>query len=713
MTDENSNKAFLKILMGTFGAQSREYLKTISSGLIKLEKNVDMETLSTLFRKAHSLKGAARSVNCKYVEDICQKIEDIFDEWRRDGSKVQAVYFDVLHDSLALIEEIVGAPEKNFSEKTSELVARLSNPGSGPVKITSEINPIDDKSASSFASEDIDLLFVKAEETILIKQSQELIISETKNLLEEITMQSSHMENLRFSSAVEADSSKQICLTNFKSVKKQLEKIVGMMGREMHQTNFLVKSLLNQTKKLLVQPISTISGRFPQMVRNLARSLGKKVDFQIEGDNIQVDKRILEMIRDSIVHVLRNSIDHGIETPEERIKLGKNETGQISFNISHASGILHISIKDNGSGVKIEDLKKRAIKNKIATPEKIATLTDSEALDLIFETGLSTSEIISEISGRGLGMSIVKRNIDELNGAIGVKNDPGQGLEVWFNVPSNISTARGLLIKLAEANFLIPLNQIKKVKIIDTAEIVCCESSPAVKLGKEFCSYSGLGPLLSCSQNNLLKENSKIPILICYQNKKHFAISVDAILGEQEILIKPLGHQLSNLSFFAGASSIGNNELIPVLNIRKILNHLIENRISQISSKESIGKQGESTIILAEDSITSRALLKNILEASGYKVITANDGLDALLKLRSEDCDLLVSDVDMPGLNGFELTTKVRENEKLKSLPVVLITARTSQEDRSHGIKVGADAYFIKSDFDQSSLLQIIARLLQ
>jgi two-component system chemotaxis sensor kinase CheA len=448
------------------------------------------------------------------------------------------------------------------------------------------------------------------------------------------------------------------------------------------------------------------------MMRSLARSLGKKVDFQIEGEDIQVDKRILETIKDSLIHLLRNAVDHGIELPEIRKKLGKKEEGLVRLSIELSYGNIIISIKDDGKGLDFEALKRKAVAENLISEERAGKIQEKELLNLIYEPGVTTSKIISEISGRGLGMSIVKSNLEQVNGKIEVINTPGKGAEFRLSIPANISTSRGLLIRLEKLLFFIPINQVSQAIRINANEVISCESRPAVKIGGNIRPFIPMGTILGCIQNNLLDEQKSFPTIIFVQNNESYAISVDEIICEQEMLIKPLGHQLANLKAFSGAALIGNNQIVPILNLRNIIASGTYKIVSKSAYRQDEKEENKRKILLAEDSITSQALLQSILESAGYEVVTANDGLDAMLKLRSEECDLLVSDVDMPGMNGFELTEKVKKSDRMKNMPVVLITARASKEDREHGIEVGADAYFVKSNFEQTGLLQVIERLL-
>lgn len=704
----SKNEEFLKILMGTFRAQAQDYLKSISQGLLKLEKEVDPNELNLLFRKAHSLKGAARSVNSQTIEAICQKIEDIFDRWRKNTNDVSPDFFDRIHNSLGLIEEIVLNPEKSYAKEVENIIANLSEEPGEPTTPSLPRQSLQNGKNLSFSTTEIDELFYETEELLLIKQNQETLYTDLTALeaiiqktVNEEMKDSRHEKNEKLSS-----------LANIRLINSNAKKLSKKLERDLYQTTTLINQLLENSKKLLLQPFNFLSERFPQMMRSLARSLGKKVDFQIEGEEIRVDKRILEMIKDSLVHLLRNAVDHGIEPPEIRKQLGKREEGLVQLSIELSYGNLIITIKDDGKGLDLEALKRKAVSENLISEERADKVHEKELLNLIYEPGVTTSKIISEISGRGLGMSIVKSNLEQVNGKIDVINMPGKGAEFRLSIPANISTSRGLLIRVGKLHFFVPINQVSQAIRINAEEIISCEARPAVKIDGNIRPFMPMGTILDCRQDNLLEEQKSFPGIIFVQNNECYAISVDEILCEQEMLIKPLGHQLVNLKAFSGAALIGNNQIVPVLNLRNIFaNGAYKNvtrPFSRLDDKEEIKRK----ILLAEDSITSQALLQSILESAGYEVITADDGLDAMLKLRSEKCDLLVSDVDMPGMNGFELTEKVKKSDRLKNMPVVLITARASKEDREHGIEVGADAYFVKSNFDQTGLLQVIERLL-
>jgi two-component system chemotaxis sensor kinase CheA len=407
-------------------------------------------------------------------------------------------------------------------------------------------------------------------------------------------------------------------------------------------------------------------------------------------------------------------VDHGIESPAERNRKGKPRLGSIKIAVSYLEGgIVGILVSDDGGGIDVARVKEAAVKHGVVTEEEAARTGEKEALQLIFQSSVSTSPIITELSGRGLGLAIVREKTDKLGGRVSVTTGAGKGTTFRLVLPLNLATYRGILVKIAGHPFIVPIANVERTLRIKPDEIKTMENKECVLVDGEVLSLARMENILGLQgapekQNN----NAPAPLLILASANTRIAFTVGEVLSEQEIIVKNLGRQLARVRNIAGATVTGSGEVVLILNVSDLIRSAV--RSGALASSEIVGEDASKKnlpVLVVEDSITSRMLIKNILESNGYLVTTAVDGMDAWTKLRTTKVDLVVSDIDMPRMNGFDLVLKIRADAKLSELPIILLTARESREDRERGVEVGANAYIVKSGFDQSVLLNVLKRL--
>jgi two-component system chemotaxis sensor kinase CheA len=413
------------------------------------------------------------------------------------------------------------------------------------------------------------------------------------------------------------------------------------------------------------------------------------------------------------IHLLRNAIDHGIEKPEVRKINGKPPRGMIQIVVSRVEGNrVEILLSDDGGGIDLRGLKEASLKRGIVSQEVARKLTEQDVLSLVFQSGVSTSPIITDISGRGLGLAIVREKIEKLGGEVSIDMHGNQGTTIRMTLPLTVSTFRGILVTAAERSFIIPTTDVERTVRIKREEIRTVENRDILSLEEIAIPLVKLSDVLELSERK--DEPPVITVLILKSQGKRIGFRVDEILTEQEILIKSMSRPLSRVRNIAAATILGSGKVVPVLNVSDLVKSAAISAVRPVkpAAPQTGGEAAKQTILVVEDSITSRMLLKNILETSGYRVKTAVDGIDAISQLKTEKFDAVVSDVDMPRMNGFNLTEKIRGDKKLAELPVVLVTALGSREDRERGIDVGANAYIVKSSFDQSNLLETLRRLI-
>jgi two-component system chemotaxis sensor kinase CheA len=478
----------------------------------------------------------------------------------------------------------------------------------------------------------------------------------------------------------------------------------------------MVSNLLEDAKKVLMFPFSSLLEIFPKIVRDLSRDSGKEVELAIRGGEIEIDRRILEEMKDPLMHLVRNGIDHGIEKPQEREARGKPRSGTITISIAPKDGKVELVVADDGAGISTARLRAAVQKLGQLTREQTEELAEGELLPLIFQSGVTTSPLITEISGRGLGLAIVKEKVEKLGGTVALETRPDAGTVFRIVLPLTIATFRGILVRAGEHLFVLPTTHVERAVRVGPEEIRTVENRETIQLDGRAVSLARLAAVLELGAPRPAAPPAAQAVVLSAAGQC-IAFAVDEVLGEQEVLFKNLGPQLSRVRNVAGATALGSGRVVPILNVPDLMKSAIMAGSPRLqpapeARAEQAGAGPRRSILVVEDSITSRALLKNILESAGYEVMTAVDGADGLTQLRSNTFDIVVSDVDMPRMNGFDLTARIRADRKLAELPVVLVTALGSREDRERGIDVGANAYIVKSSFDQSNLLEVVKRLI-
>jgi len=764
---DSNDKEFLKRILATFQIEAEEHIKTFLEGLFDLEKaespGISSGIIELLFREIHSLKGAARSVGQKEIESICQPLESLFALLKRNELALNSGLLDLFHQASVLLKQLIasdGTEQKaGDRQKIRELIQKIrqaipdaqtiqSQPNiQQSVEMTSAdvapvpVNQPEPEEASEIQKgpkrtsaemvripiSKLDPLLHQAEEFMqasisLNQQTNELLamFGEVSNWKADWMNWRSRRKTASPNQWNEWHENNELRLINLES---HLARVTHAMERESYSHERMVNDHLDSMKQILMLPVSTLVEVFPAMVREISRDQQKEIDFTIHGSELEIDKRILEELKNPLVHLLRNSIDHGIGTPADRRQANKPAKGKLTLSFEpKENGWFEITISDDGKGINTDRVLKAAIKSEVISPEAAEKLKDkNEILNLIFQSGVSTSPIITDLSGRGLGLSIVNEKIIGLNGKISIETVENMGTTFRISLPMNLAAFRGIIVGLGDSRFIVPTMNVERVLRLKDEEIKPVENHETIRIAQDIVSVVNLAQVLGLpqKQNNIQRgANTDTKganfncILVLIMGDNRIAFKVDEVLDEHQVLVKALGKLLKRVRNISGVTILGTGKIIPVLHIEDLMKSAMQNAGKM--AKQDVEKPDAKLqkILVAEDSITSRTLLKNILETAGYVVTTAVDGADAYTKAKSEEFDLVVSDVDMPRMNGFELTAKIKKNEKLKEIPVILVTSLESRDDRERGIDAGANAYIIKSRFDQGSLLEVIKKLI-
>lgn len=502
-------------------------------------------------------------------------------------------------------------------------------------------------------------------------------------------------------------------------LEENLANLVRAAEQEGRTTGGLVDNLLHDTKKLLMQPFSNLTRTLPLVVRDLARSQAKDVKFEIHGQGVQIDKRILEEMKDPLIHLLRNAVDHGVESPQQRLMGLKPPQARLILTITQkGASEVEVVLSDDGAGINTQALLRNAQKKGLLTAEEAESFTREAAMDLIFASSLSTSPIITEISGRGLGMAIVREKVEKLGGAIEVHSQPGRGTSFHILLPLTQATFQGVLVEAGGQQFVLPVVGVDRVIRLSPDVVRTVANRETIVLqgetGGEVLPLADLGSVLGQPASSRSASRTWQQAVILKEGEARVAFRVDQVLHDQEVLVKPLTRPLVRLRHISGTTILGTGRVVPILQVGDLLQSAAHQSVSPAAgnSLASAEENVPRSVLIAEDSLTSRMLLKNILESAGYLVRTAVDGQEAVKLLEETSFDLVVSDVDMPHVNGFQLTEKIRAHAEWGLLPVVLVTARNTPEDRERGVDAGANAYIVKSSFDQNDLVEVVQRLI-
>ena len=501
--------------------------------------------------------------------------------------------------------------------------------------------------------------------------------------------------------------------SHIKNVEKELNELRNLSHQESYSTGSKIENLLDDVRDLITVPFATLLSIFPKMIRDIAKDLEKQVDFEIEGDDIEIDRRILEKLRNPLMHILRNSIDYGIEMPDSRIKKNKEAKGSIKIKIEqYENNKVELLVSDDGAGINFEKLKLLYIESENIHGSDIDKITRKDCLNFIFKSGVSTSSIVTDLSGRGLGLAIVQEEIEQLGGTVEVETEEGKSTTFRILLPISIVTFRGVLLELSGKQFIVPTSKVIRVIRLNKNKVKTIENKATISFDGKIIPLVNLSDILEIiSKSNNVEF---IQIIVFEVVGKQMGFVVDEIIGEQEVLAKNFNKQLTRVRNISGATVLGSGKIVPILNIPDLFKSALKSKgsTSLLVDENQNDKEVQKSILVVEDSITSRTLLKNILESAGYLVTTAIDGLEGFTKLKEGEFNVVVSDIEMPRMNGFELTAKIRSNKKTAEMPVILITSLSKREDREKGIDAGANAYIIKSSFDQSNLLEILDRFI-
>lgn len=716
-----------KELRDLFKIEREEHIRKLEDGFLRLEKEPkNQPLLEEVFREAHSLKGAARMLGLTGIQDISHSIEDILGNSTKGKTVLKSETIDRLYKGLDAIKNLV--KEALTGEKSEVDVKEVLDFISGVKEVPKEKKSKVQVPKSEIEESEIEKLKIgefkietvrvdtKRLDTLMTQVGE---LSVTKGRVshrnEEIEDIIGELEELEKSSEWRVRSTE---------IKSKLQNLKSKIGEDSSRLSFIADELEDGVYKIRLLPMSTIFSIFPRMVRDMARERLKDAKLIIEGGDTKADKRIIEDMKDPLMHIIRNAIDHGIEAPDERERIGKARIGSIILRAYQTSSNVVIEVKDDGKGLDIETIKNTALRQKIYTKDELSAMTPSQIQYLIFVSGFSTSPVVTDVSGRGIGLDVVRANVEGLKGNIHVESTAGEGCTLRIQLPITLATIRVLIVGINGMKCAVPVEYVQTSLFITKDDIFTIEGRDTIVFDGQPISVAKISELLEVhgsefgdgsDKSKIQISKSKIkkfPCIILSVGNDRLGVIVDELIDEQEIVIKPQSRILRRVRNVSGSTILGTGEVCTVLSPQDMIKTVRKREAPQPTEKPSEEIERKKSILLVEDSITTRTQERRILVGAGYEVIEAMDGVDALNKLGTKQFDAVVSDILMPNMDGLTLTKKIREDRKYSELPVILVTSLASDEDRKKGLEAGANAYIAKPAFDQQLLLETLKRLI-
>jgi two-component system chemotaxis sensor kinase CheA len=495
---------------------------------------------------------------------------------------------------------------------------------------------------------------------------------------------------------------------NLRSVQKRLVELLKEGTREGEQLNLVAQVVRDDLRDMRMVPAVQVLEPLRRTVREVSSRLDKQVDLFITGGDVRLDRRILDALKDPLQHLVRNAIDHGIEMPDARREAGKNEKGKLWVRVESRGTRIAVVVEDDGGGLSPARVRATAVKRGLLTPEAAAKLTDPQAARLIFQPGFSTRDQVTETSGRGVGLDVVLATAQRLQGAVDISYTEGQGTRFTIDLPLTLASALGLLIRVGTSIVAVPSDMVERVFRLAPSDVGTVAGRVVARVENEQITFLSLSEAIGLPRLPLALEGGKMQtVMLLTLGKERALYAIDEVVGQQDIVVRALGPHLKGVAHLAGAAVLDDGRLVPVLNAPELL------RAAAPSTRGiSTGEIRRPRILVTDDSLTTRFAMKSLLEIAGYPVVTASDGEEAWEVLERTPCQLVVSDWQMPRLDGVGLTRRIRASPTLNRMPVILVTSLDSPEERAEGLEAGADGYLVKREVERGKLLELVRQLM-
>jgi two-component system chemotaxis sensor kinase CheA len=753
----------LKRLMTTFLEELGDNVTALNRHLLALEKAEAAQeraaVLKHLFRTAHSLKGAARSASVSAIERACHALESTLARAQSNPAvltpEVFAVFFaaaDALEEAGQRLRE-----QQNLDDSPlAQLLPRLEDVASGAqaasapalprpvpevvpaaepeplpsaavraetVTESGPAGPREDTTGSvRVPAEKLDAFLARSGALLVARRRVQSRLDDLSALREQASSWKSRwLDAARPLPALlgEEDGAGRHWPPRLVEVlgsvgdelgrlEKGLERLENALVDDVRGLKESASALDDEVRRVRMLPFAEACEGLDRLVRDLARASGKEIELILEGGEVELDRSVLQGLRDPLRHLVRNAVDHGADLPEQRRAMSKPPRARLTVGAVLRGAQVEVVVEDDGRGLDLDAIRQQLRKRGLPEPAD-----ERELARAIFLPGFSTSRLITDISGRGVGLDVVKSRVEALHGTIELSFAGGQGTRFRLAVPLTLTTLRALLLKAGGQTFAFVDTNVQRLLRVSPKDLRSVEGRQMLALGGPPVPVASLADTLGLRGGATVQEGVKLPVVLVAAGEQRMAFVVDELLAEQEVVVKGLGARIRRLRHVSGAT------LLPVGGIALVLNaaNLVRTALARAPGGDALPRAGAAPkprhrLLVIDDSVTTRTLEKSILEAAGYEVTAAADGVAGWKLIQERRFDLVVSDVDMPRMDGFALTEAVRGSRQFAELPVVLVTARATEDDRARGLAVGANAYLVKSSFDQTNLLETIVQLL-
>jgi len=746
-------------MLDLFRAEAENQVQALIAGLLALERSpTSGAQLEACMRAAHSLKGAARIIDLAPGVDLAHAMEDYFVAAQRGRVVLRQDDIDLLLGGVDLLTSLAGTQEAELERWTAERSQDIA-------AFTTALQRTRKKDARERAADAAPARAATADD--VVAPVEELAVSpatpepakpsDLESADRMIRVSAGHLNRLLGLASETLMSSRRLkpfsaALQRLKRLQDQSAKAIDDLHEALsrqapdddptgaaaeahrlmsecqhrltrrlaefelfdHRSILLAERLYDEALACRMRPFADGARRYPRIVRDLGRSLGKRVKLEIVGASTQVDRDILEKLDAPLGHLLRNAVDHGIEAPEERLAAGKPAEGTVWLEARHSAGRLQILVSDDGRGIGLDRLREAVVTRKLSNAETGARLSESELLDFLFLPGFTLKDRVTEISGRGVGLDVVKNMVKAVRGVARATARPGGGAQFQLEVPLSLSVVRALLVEIGGEPYAFPLAGAVRALKLGAEQVRLLQGRQHFAFEGRQVGLASAHQILKGGAPNFLDSSLSV-VVIGYQHER-YGLVVDRFLGERELVVQPLDARLGKIKDISAAALMDGAPVL-ILDIEDMLRSVEKltatGRLSKVEQAPVDGaERGRKRILVVDDSLTVRELERKVLDRHGYEVEVAVDGMDGWNAVRTGHFDLVVTDVDMPRMDGIELLRLIRKDPNLKSSPVMIVSYKDREEDRQRGLDAGADYYLTKSSFHDETLVQAVVDLI-
>ena len=753
-------------MLEIFRVEAENQTAILTNGLLELERGAAApRQLETLMRAAHSLKGAARIVNLQTAVRVTHAMEDYFALAQHGKIKLRQREIDLLFRGIDLLGQIAKHSEASIARWEADHSAALREffdslasftpahetpapafpepappgPSAGtdqpqvpsfPVVVDPASPEAHAKTLAArsheepervvrLAAENLNRLLGLAGESLVESRWLHPFADSLQRLKRHQTELADKLDDLR--ERLREENLSEPVEYQFNELGRKAAECQQYLTDRIQELDmfdrrsaYLSQRMYLEVLRTRMRPFSDGVRRFPRMVRDLARALDKQVRLEIIGENTQVDRDILERLESPLAHLLRNAVDHGCESRDQRRRSGKPPEGTIRVEARHSAGMLLVTVADDGAGVQLERVREAIVARRLATPAVAASFTESEVLGFLFRPGFTLKEDVTEISGRGVGLDVVQNMIRGVRGSLRLSTQPGWGLRIQLQLPLTLSVLRALLVEVAGEPYAIPSAQIARALKLQQENIEVVEGRHHFQFGGQQVGLLTARQVFDCGDPQL--PGDSLPVVVLGDRNARYGLAVDRFLGERELVVNPLDARLGKVQDISAAAQMEDGSPVLIVDvddmIRSIEKLVAEGALTGVSPHGlKLTARQPKRILAVDDSLSVRELVRKILTSHGYLTDVAVDGVEGWNAVRARKYDLVIADVDMPRLDGIELATRIKKDPLLQSLPVMIVSYKDHEEDRLRGLEAGADYYLTKGAFHDETLLQAVVDL--